>query len=146
MKMLLDSFRVSNFNYCSPVWHFCSATFSQRIEKIQERALRVLHNDSYSSYNSLLLNAERPTMEVSRLRRLATEVFKTLKSLNPDLMCTYFKKGSHSARRKNDLVVNRAKTTTFGEKSVRILEPKIWNPLPEGVKDFNFFSKIYRIH
>ena len=61
-------------------------------------------------------------------------------------MCTYFKKGSHSARRKNDLVVNRAKTTTFGEKSVRILEPKIWNPLPEGVKDFNFFSKIYRIH
>ena len=86
-------------------------------------------------------------MEVSRLRRLATEVFKTLKSLNPDLMWTYFKKGSHSARRKkNDLVVNRAKTTTFGEKSLRILEPKIWNPLPEDVKDFNFFSKIYRIH
>ena len=63
-------------------------------------------------------------MEVSRLRRLAIENFKTLKSLNPDFMCTYFKKGSHSSRRKNDLVVNRAKTATFGEKSLRTLDLK----------------------
>ena len=73
-------------------------------------------------------------MEVSRLRRLAVKVFKTLKSLNPDFMRTSFKKGSHSARRKNDLVVNRAKTTTFGEKSLRTLGPKIYNSLPEDVK------------
>ena len=58
-------------------------------------------------------------MEVSRLRRLAIEVFKTLKSLNADFMHTYLRKGSHSTRRKNDLVVNRAKTTTFGEKSLK---------------------------
>ena len=86
-------------------------------------------------------------MEVSRLQRLAIEVFKTLiKFLNQDFMCTYFKKGSHSARRKNDLVVNRAKTTTFGEKSLRTLGPKIWKSLPEDVKDLTFLSKIYRIH
>ena len=36
-------------------------------------------------------------------------------------MYKYFKKNSHSARRKNDLVINRAKTTTFGEKSLRTL-------------------------
>ena len=84
------------------------------IEKIQERALRLLYNDNYSSCNSLLLKAERRTMEVSRLRRLEIEVFKTLKSLNINFMRTCFKKGSHSGRRKNDLVVNRAKTTTFG--------------------------------
>ena len=45
-------------------------------------------------------------MEVSCLSRLAIEIFKTLKSLNPDFMCTYFKKGSHFARRKNDLVID----------------------------------------
>ena len=38
-------------------------------------------------------------MEVSRLRRLAIEVFKTLK-LNPHFMQIYFTKGSHSAGRK----------------------------------------------
>ena len=73
MKMLLGSFLLSNFNYCPLVWHFCSADLSQEIEKIQERALRlmILYNDSFSSYNS---STERPTMEVSRLRRLAIKV------------------------------------------------------------------------
>ena len=78
IKMLLDSFIFSNFNYCPLVWHFCSAALSQKIEKIQDRALRLLYKDSYSSHNSLLLKAERPTMKVNRLRRLAFEVFKTL--------------------------------------------------------------------
>ena len=64
------------------MWHFCSEALSQKIDKIQERALGLLYNDSYSDYGSLLLKTERPTMEVSRLRRLAIEVFKTLKSLN----------------------------------------------------------------
>ena len=98
--MLLDSFR--------------SATLSQKIEKIEEWTLRLLYNDSYSSYNSLLLKVERPTMEVSHLRRLAIEIFKTLKSLHLDFMHVYFNKDSHSARRKNNLVVNRAKIATFG--------------------------------
>ena len=50
-------------------------------------------------------------------------------------MHTYFKKGSHSVRKKKDLAVNRVKTTTCGEKSLRTLGPKIWNSLPEDVKD-----------
>ena len=123
MKMLLDSFIFSNFNYCPLVWHFCSGDLPQKIEKIRKRTLRLLYNYSYSSYNSLLLKAERPTMEVSRLWRLAIEVFKTLKSLNPEFMHSYFKKGSHPARRKNGLVVNRAKTKRINEKSLRILGP-----------------------
>ena len=60
--------------------------------KIQEHALRLLYYDSYSSYNSLLLKVELPTMEVSHLKKLANKVFKTLKSLNVDFMHIYFKK------------------------------------------------------
>ena len=112
--MLLASFIFSNFNYCPLVWHFCSVALSQKLERIQERALRLLYNANYSSYNSLLLKTERPAMEVSRLRRLEIEVFKTLKYLNANFMLTCFKKGSHSGRRKNDLVANGAKTTAFG--------------------------------
>ena len=56
-------------------------------------------------------------------------------------MHTYFKKGSHSARTKNDFVVNRAKTTTFGEKSLRTLGRKISNSLPEDIKDLTSLPK-----
>ena len=62
-------------------------------------ACGLLYNDSYSNYNSLLLNATRPTTEMSRLQRLAIKFFKTLdevfktkflKFLNPDFMHTLF--------------------------------------------------------
>ena len=56
-------------------------------------------------------------------------------------MHTYFKKGSLSTRRKNDLVVNRAKTTTFSKNSLRTLGHKIWNSLPEDVKDLTSLPK-----
>ena len=47
-EVLLNRFVYSNFNYCPLVWHFCSAKSVKRIEKIQERALRIPYND-YSS-------------------------------------------------------------------------------------------------
>ena len=56
-------------------------------------------------------------------------------------MHTYFKKGSDSARRENDLDVNGAKTLKFGEKSLRILERKTWNSLSDDVKDLTSLSK-----
>ena len=56
MKMLLDSSIFSHFNDCSQVSYFYSTALSQKIEEIQERALKLLYSDSYSSYNSLLLN------------------------------------------------------------------------------------------
>ena len=62
--MLFDSFIFSNLNHFSLEWHLCSATLSQ---KIQERILKLLYNDSNSNCNTLLLKAERATMEVAVL-------------------------------------------------------------------------------
>ena len=124
------------------MWRFSYAVFSQKIGKIQKRTLRLLYNDSYSSYNSLLLKAEWSTMEVSRMWRLAIELFKTSNSLNLDFIYTYLKKGSQSVRRRNDLVVNKAKTTTFDEKSLWTLGPKIWNSLHEDVKGLTFLQNL----
>ena len=102
---------------------------------------RIPKYTGFQGMKVLLDVTERPTMEVSHLWKLAIKVFKTLKSLNPDFMHTYFKKGSYFSRRKNDLVVNRAKTTTFDKNSLRTLGPKIWNPLPEDIKGLTLLPK-----
>ena len=81
MEMLLDSFLFSNVNYCSLEWHFSSAVLSQKTEKTQERALRLLHKDCYPNYKSWLLKTEWPTVEVTCLQELAIEAFKTLKAI-----------------------------------------------------------------
>ena len=57
-KILVQSFVYSNFDYCPLVWYFSSAKSLQKIEKIQERALRFLHNDHISSYSDLLSKSE----------------------------------------------------------------------------------------
>ena len=50
-EVLLNSFRLSNFNYCPLIWHFHSSKSLKKIEKIQEQALRILYNNSTSDYN-----------------------------------------------------------------------------------------------
>ena len=47
-KILANSFIISNFNYCPLVWYFSTAKQLQKIEKIQERVLRFLHDDYVS--------------------------------------------------------------------------------------------------
>ena len=47
-KILANSFIISNFNYCPLVWYYSRAKQLQKIEKIQERILRFLHNDYVS--------------------------------------------------------------------------------------------------
>ena len=83
--MLLDCSIFANFIYCPLTWHLISAILSPKIEKVQERTLRLLYDDSFSRYNSSLSKAGWPIMEVSHLWKLATEVFKTIKILKSRL-------------------------------------------------------------
>ena len=69
-KVLIQSFVCSKFNYCPLVWYFSSMKSLQKIEKLQERALRFLYNDHNSSYNDLLQKSGKCTMQVSRQRTL----------------------------------------------------------------------------
>ena len=43
--MIYKAFIISNFNLCSKVWHFCNQSSVNKIEKIQERALRFICDD-----------------------------------------------------------------------------------------------------
>ena len=63
-KVLIQSFVHSNFNYCPLVWNFSSAKSLQKVDKIQERALRFLYNDHTSSYDALLVKSGRCYMHV----------------------------------------------------------------------------------
>ena len=93
-KVLVQSFVYSNFSYCPLVWYFSSSKSLQKIEQIQERALRFLYNDHTSSYNELLVKADKCTMLVARQRILCIEIFKTVKQLNPITFVKIFIKKS----------------------------------------------------
>ena len=57
---------------------FSSANSLQKIEKIQERALRFLYNDQLSSYDVLLSKSGRCTVRVFRLKFFCALKFSKL--------------------------------------------------------------------
>jgi hypothetical protein len=74
---------LSNFNYCPLVWHFCGESNTKKLEKIQERALRFIYNNSDSSYENLLEQSQLPSLRLRRLRSMAIEVFKIINKQTP---------------------------------------------------------------
>ena len=139
--ILLNSFVYSSFNYCPLVWHFCSSKSLNKIEKIQERELRLLHNDFASDYFELLNKSGKPSMEVKRLRTLALEILKTFNNLNPDYMKEIFFKIANLTHRPFDITVNQNSSTKYDQKSLKSLGPHIWNSLPIEIKEETNYEK-----
>ena len=90
-EVLINSYIVSNFNYCPLVWMFLSTQSLNKIENLQKRALRFLYDDFEASYEDLLSKGGKSKMNVRRLRTLCVEIYKTLNDLNPSFMNDIFK-------------------------------------------------------
>ena len=73
-------------------------------------------------------------MEVKRLRTLGLEIFKTLSNLNPASLEVIIYRTKRLTHRPNNVQVNLNKTTKYGDKSLRIFGPYIWNSLLDHMK------------
>ena len=90
-RVLINSYIISNFNYCALVWISSTAKSQNKIESLQKRALWFLCNDYSISYEDLLEKAGNVKMSFNRLRNLCVEIYKTTNKLNPELMNNIFK-------------------------------------------------------
>jgi len=134
-KIVSESFILANFNYCPLVWHFCSAESMKKLERIQERTFRFLLDDYDSDYDQLLAKINKPTLEIRRLRLLATEIFKTINNLNAPYMKEVFMLNTRRSETASDrLVVQGQISMKYGTYTLRSLGPKIWNKLPSDIK------------
>ena len=57
--------------YCSTIWHFCRASNKRKVDRLQERAFRVVFNNEPVSYDELLRLAELPSLFNRRLQEIA---------------------------------------------------------------------------
>ena len=80
-------------------------------------------------------------MEVTRLRNLALDIFKTLNNLNPKYMKEMFYKTTNLAYGPFNIKVNQNNTTKYGNRSLKSLGPHIWNSLPKQIKEETYQNK-----
>ena len=137
-KVLVNTFVMSNFNYCYLVWNFSSAQSLNKIENLQKRALRFLLNDYGSTYEDLLEEYSYPHINLRGPRTLCLEIYKTLNKLNPGYMNDIFKLRNTDklTREKNklNLEIPTPNQATFGARGLRSYGPKRWNALPCHIK------------
>ena len=77
--------------YCHLVWHFCKASDTRKLERLQERGLRAVFNYNNSSYEQLLEKADLPTLLNSRLQDLCILMYKVKHKLCPAYISNIFK-------------------------------------------------------
>ena len=85
-RLIMNSFMKSDFSYCPIVWMFHSKKIDNRINRIQERALRIVYQDYSSCFEDLLQKDNSLTNHQRDIQKLATEIFKVTIGKAPKLM------------------------------------------------------------
>ena len=136
LRSIMKAFITSQFGYCPMVWMFHSRKLNSRINKIQERALRLVYNDKSSNFQQLLDKDKSVTIHERNLQVLATELYKVQHNLSPNIMHSLFVKRHvpYSLRNIRLYKNNTVKTSIYGAETVRYIASIIWNILPEEIK------------
>ena len=145
-KSLMKAFITSQFNCCPLIWMFHSRQLNNRINKIQERALRLVYKDNKLTFDDILKLDNSVTIHQRNLQIFATEIFKVKNSLAPEIMTEVFEiKEPHLRSEANHFKRENVKSTHYGIQSMPHLEPKIWNMVPQNITESSSLNEFKRL-
>ena len=148
LRIIMKTFIESQFNYCPLIWMFHNRTLHNKINRLHERALRIVYRNDELTFNELLDLDNTVTIHHRNLQRLATLMFKVKNQLCPLPIQELFSAQlpTYDLRKKRQWVVSDVKTVKYGTETIRYRGPKTWDLLPDGIKESNtlteFKSKI----
>ena len=147
-KLLLYKVSIMpHLTYCHLIWHFCRTSDSRKVERIQERALRIVFNTHSDDYGSLLKRAKLPSLYNRRLQDIAILMYKVKHGMVPSFISDIFSvKSSKYSLRNRNFDIPRFNSAFYGKHSLRYLGPHLWSKLSNKVKEIgnlqSFKSKI----
>ena len=139
-RTLVNGFFKALFNYCPLIWMCHKRSYNNRINRLHERALRMVYNDKRSSFEELLRKDGSVSIHVRNIQVLMIELYKVKKKLAPTLLCEVFKikQTSHyNLRTINEFELPKVRTSNFGTESLSYLGPKLWETVPSLIRDLD---------
>ena len=131
--ILLKTFIESQFSYCPLIWMFCSGSMNNKINRIHERALRIVYRDYESSFDELLEQDKSLRFHHRNIHQVAIEMFKVKHGLSPPFMKDIFE--VTDSNNKTDFRRPNVNSVKKGCRSLRSFGPIVWNTmLPENCK------------
>ena len=144
-EALYHAFILPYFTYCSQVWHHCGTRNTNKLEKVNERALRLIYKDNFTSYQTLLKwIGQNNTLETRRIQDMLVTVDSCFQGRVPATInrLINIRRSSYNLRGVNVLSLPKVNSTKYGLKRFSYYAAKHWNALPEsirslaGTKDF----------
>ena len=119
------------------VWHFCRASDSRKIERLQQRGLRAVFRNN-ASYPELLKRAKLPSLLNRRLQDICVVMYKVKNNLCPPYISdSFINHRSKYNLRQSDFSAARHNTVKYGKHSPRHLGPKLWGKLSPELRKLN---------
>ena len=128
------------FNYCGAVWGNINKGLADKLQKLQNRAARILTFSNYDVRSSVLLDElgwER--LEYVRLKQLAVTMYKIHNNLSPSYLRRIFTNTSnvHSHNLRNselNYYVSRPRTES-AKGSLHYRGSVLWNKIPSEIRN-----------
>ena len=109
LRILIKLFFDSQFAYCPLVWMFQNRNLNNRINKLQERALRILYKDDITTSADLLDKDQLVTIHNRNIQLLAIEMYKVKNSILPCALSDFvsIKENIHNIRIQSNFLRKR---------------------------------------
>ena len=134
--LLFKSFVQSQLRYCPLIWMFSTRTCNSKINRLQERSLRLISDDKESTFEELLKSYGQNDCHTKNLQTLMTEVYKFNNGLSPPIMDSVFHKRNinYDLRNHREFHLSHKNTSKYGTETVSYKAPQIWQTLTEEIK------------
>ena len=127
------------FRNCFSVWGFCGETLLNKLQKLQNRAARIVTNSSYDA-SSLTLIGSLGWLTIKQMIEFetATTVYKSLHGLAAEYIQLMFAKlsenNSGSLRNTDTALKIHRIATSYGQRSLSYRGVTVWNKLSTEIK------------
>ena len=135
--LIYKSLILPHFDYCSTVWSGLGQDLSDKLQKLQNRAARVITKTGYESRSSdLLSELGWDKLATRREKQKATLMFKTMSKLVPDNIQNLFekRKTQYNLRNQESALVLKKPRTEYLKKCFSYSGAKLWNGLSSPLK------------
>ena len=137
LRLIMKAFIQSQFNDCSLVWMFHSRIINNKINKLHERALRVVYKNTNLTFEELLILDNSVTIHHKNLQKLAVQMYKIKNNLSLPLIKELFKshESHYELRDARCWEIPHVRTISYGIETLRYRGPITWEMIPISIKE-----------